>query len=526
MEKKPGKILIKEEEARKGLLGGAEAVFEAVATTYGPKGRNVLTEKGFGRPILTRDGVTVAKDIFFTDRLKNMGAQIVIEASEATNRIAGDGTSATTVYSYNLIKNGTRAIETGTHPMEVKESITKDSFVILEKLSELAIPVKEEQLENVATVSVGDPLIGKLIADALIYVGKDGGILTEKAPIAEVQREYIDGYYIQSGFTALQGGKKEIEDPWVIVSSKQITSVNAVNQLITKAYNAHGITSNDDINGFVQKSGKLPTFAFIGEFDEAAYIHIVSLINTGKIDAVVIKTPPQFGGLSKSLLEDVAVYAGCTPITDGTSLDSINKEYFGKVDKLVTNKSETTLFADNETDAVLKRIESIKEQLDVEEVDAVAEKLKDRLSKLEGKICIFKIGGSTETEKEELEFRIEDAINSTRNAFNEGIVPGGGVTLLELSRLDISETTRKSLHDTFKQLLINAGFEAEVKLREALDASYGLGFNLRESDKLVDVVASGVIDPVTVVREVIKNSTAAAGGELTVGSVIIFEDKE
>lgn len=526
MEKKQGKILISEEEARVGLLDGARAVYTAVSTTYGPRGRNALTEKGFGRPLLTRDGVTVAKDVFFSDRLKNMGAQLVIEGSEATNRVAGDGTSATCVFSYRLFENGDRAITSGVHPMTVKDMITQDSYKMLEKLNELAVPVKDDQLESVATVSVGDPLIGKLIADALIYVGKDGGILTEKAPIAEVEREYIDGYYIQSGFQALQGGKKEVEDPWVIVSSKPITSVNAVNQLITKAYVANGITDNDGIQQYVQRTGKVPTFAFIGEFSEAAYIQIVNLVSAGKIDAVVIKTPPQFGGLSKTLLEDIAIYAGCNPITEGTQLDSVDKTYIGTVDKLVTNKSETTLFADNETEAIIARIAQIKEQIEVEGAESVAEKLKDRLSKLEGKVCIFKIGGATETEKEELEFRIEDAINSTRNAYNEGIVPGGGVTLLELSKLDISDITRKALQSTFKQLLINAGFEAEVKLREALEAPYGKGYNLREGDKLVDVVKSGVIDPVTVPREVIKNSISAIGGALTIGAVLIFEDKE
>lgn len=521
-EKKVGKILIEADEARKGLLEGSRAASGAVGTTYGPKGRNVLTEKGFGRPVLTRDGVTVAKDVYFSDRLKNMGAQIIIEAAEATNRIAGDGTSATSVYSNFLFENGIKAINAGDHPMNVKESIVNDSYKLLEKLENLSIPVKKDQLEEVATVSVGDPLIGKLISEALIYVGKDGGILTEKAPISEVEREYIDGYYVQSGYQALQGGKKELEDPWVIVSSKRITSVNMINQIIMKVYAAEGIRNEQDL----QSRGKVPTFAFIGEFDEQAYIHITNLVNRGQIDAVIIKTPPQFGGMSKNLLEDIAIYAGCKPITESTHLDDLDKSFVGSVDKIVASKSETTIFSDNETKEILERVELLKKQIEEEPVDSLNEKLRDRLSKLEGKICIFKIGGSTETEKEELEFRIEDAINSTRNAYNEGIVPGGGVTLLELSKLDISEITRKSLRSTFKLLLDNAGFESEVKLREALDAPYGHGFNLRESDKLVDVVKSGVIDPVTVPREVIKNATSAIGGALTIGAVLIFEDKE
>lgn len=520
MEKKQGKILIQEDEALNGLLAGAFAVKIPVSTSYGPKGKNILTEKGFGRPVLTRDGVTIAKDVYFSDRLKNMGAQIIIEAAEATNRLAGDGTSATAVLACDLFENGVKAINAGQHPMEVREMITKDSYVLLEALEKLAIPVKEEQLEEVATVSVGDPLVGKLIAEALIHVGKDGGILTEKAPIAEVEREYIDGYYLQSGFTALQGGKKEIEDPYVLVSSKRITSATAVNDLITQTLLSKGMTQEK-----LQQSGKMPAFVFVGEFDETAYLTIVNHINSGRIDAIVIKTPPQFGGMSKNLLEDIAVYAGCVPITESTSRE-FNGSFVGHLDKVVTSKSESTLFADKETKAINDRIAVLKAQIEEEPADAVSEKLRDRLAKLEGKICIFKIGGATETEKEELEFRIEDAINSTRNAYNEGIVAGGGVTLLQLSKLDISDTYSKALQSTFKQLLINAGLEAEVKLREALEAPKGMGYNLREGDKLVDVVKEGVIDPVTVPREVIKNATSAIGGALTIGAVLIFQDEE
>lgn len=523
MEKKQGKILLDENGARSKFLEGAKAVYDGVATTYGPKGKNVLIEKSFGRPLLTRDGVTVAKDIYFSDRLKNMGAQIIIEAAETTNRIAGDGTSATSVFSYNLLEQSNKAIAGGMHPMEVKETITQDSYKVLERLEELSVPVKDEQLEEVATVSVGDSLIGKLIAEALLYVGKEGGILTEKSPLSEVEREYIDGYYIQSGFTALQGGKKELEDPWVIVSSKRITTVNAVNQLIMKTYASQGIKSDQDL----QSRGKIPTFAFIGEFDEAAYIHIANLINTGRIDAIVIKTPPQFGGMSKELLEDMAIYAKCKPITESTRTDAVDASYIGTVDKIVANKSEATMFADNETEAILARTKMLKEYIDSETMDATAEKLHDRLSKLEGKICIFKIGAPTETEKEELEFRIEDAINSTRNAYIEGIVPGGGATLLELSKLDVSPIYYTALRNTFKRLLGNAGFETEVKLREALDYEKpGYGYNLRKSDELVDVMKEGIIDPLTVVREVIKNSTSAIGGAVTIGSTIIYEDKE
>lgn len=528
-EKKEGRILLNEEETRAKLLEGAKATKDPVATSYGPKGKNFLLEKSFGRPILTRDGVTIARDVFFSDRAKNAGSQILLEAAETTNRIAGDGTSATTVLSYYLLKNGIKAINSGVHPMEVKDIITQDSYKMLDKLEELAIPVKDEQLKEVATVSSGDPLLGELIADAIHHVGRDGGILTEKSPINEVEREYIDGYYLQSGFTALQAGKKEIEEPSVVVTSKTLSSADQANQLIVTVMNVMGITKES-----MQQTGVRPRILFIGNIEEAAYMFIVNLINSGVIDAIILKTPPQYGNISKELLEDIAIYAGCEPITDTTNMRELTQQvapdkhispFIGTVKKVVANKSESTLFADNQTELVTERVNSLKEQIETEVVDGVSEKLKDRVAKLEGKIALFKIGGATDTEREEKEFRVEDAINSTRNAYNEGIVAGGGVTLLELSKLDVSDIYKKSLQSTFKQLLINANLPAEVKLDEALK-SQGKGYNLRESDKLVDVVKAGVIDPVVVTREVIKNATSAIGGAITIGGSLIFEDKE
>lgn len=514
-ETKENKELLLEDQIRTKILEGARDAYTATVVSYGPRGKNVLLEKGFGRPILSRDGVTIVRDVYFKDRAKNMGAQLIIEASETTNRIAGDGTTATVALSYHLLNNGIKAIASGIHPMVVKDSLIEDSRTILKKLEELAKPVKDEQLKEVATVSSGDPLIGELIADAILYVGKDGGIVTEKSPINEVEREYIDGYYLQSGFTALQGGKKEIIDPFVIISSKRITSSADMLEVITKAAKSQGVVP-----------GSVPKFLFIGNFEEAAYMTIVDGINRGMFDAVVLKTPPQFGEMGKSLLADIAMLAGCQPITDSTSLKNFDGSFVGKVDKVSASKSESTIFADREAEDVQVRIAELKEQIENEPVDAISEKLRDRLAKLEGKVALFRIGGATDTEREELEFRVEDAINSTRNAHNEGIVAGGGITLLELSKLDISDMFRDALRDTFKQLLLNANFPAELKLNEALNAKPGYGFNLRKSDELVDVVKDGVVDPVVVTREVIKNSSGAIGNALTVGGALIFTDSK
>lgn len=522
-EAKENRELLGEDDSREKLLQGAKAAFEAVVTSYGPKGKNLLIERGFGRPTLTRDGCTIVEQVFFSDRAKNMGAQLLAEASRSANNISGDGSSLTVVLAYHLLQESLKAIKAGTHPMVVKDIITKDSIKLLEKLEELTVPVKDSQLKEVATVSSGDPLIGELIADAVLHVGQDGGILTEKAPITEIEREYIDGYYLQSGFTALQGGKKELVDPYVIVSSKRLSSSADAVELLNGVMKANNL-----------QQGNIPRILFVGNFEDAAYQTIVNTINAGQIDAIIIKTPPMYGELGKELLADIALYAQCEPITDSVNLKNFvvvrdgqpYSSYIGVVDKVVANKSESTVFANNETEAIQVRIAEIKDQIDSEEIPAIAEKLRDRVAKLEGKICLFKIGAPTDTEKEELEFRIEDSINSTRHAYTEGIVAGGGVTLLELSRENISDIYRNALQSTFKELLRNANLPTETGLEKALNALKGHGYNLRKGEKLVDMIKEGIIDAAIVPREVIKNATSAIGGAVTVGASLIFTDKK
>lgn len=513
-EQKENRTLVYEDELRSKILEGAKAAYDAVSTTYGPKGRNVLLERGFGRPTFTRDGVTIVEQVYFSDRTKNMGAQALAEASRAANNVSGDGSSATVVFTYHLLDNAVKAVAAGQHPMDVSDTITKDCRVLLEALEKEVIAVKDEQLKDVATVSAGDPLIGQLIAEAILYVGQDGGILTEKAPITEIQREYIDGYYLQSGFTALAAGKKELIDPFVIVSSKRLTSsadaVDILNAIADLKLN--------------QAQRQIPRILFIGNFEDAAYQTIVNTINQGQIDAVIIKTPPMYGELGKYLLDDIALYANCSLITENTSLKAFNESYIGSVDKVVANKGESTIFANNDTEAVRTRIAEIKDQIASEEVPAFAEKLRDRVAKLEGKIAIFKIGAAVDSTKEELEYRIEDAINSTRHAHREGIVPGGGVTLLELSKLEVSNITKFALQSTFQQLLINANLPAELKLDEALKAKKGYGYNLRDSDKLVDVLKAGIADPYVVVREVITHASGMAAETIKVGLGIVYTD--
>lgn len=516
-DKKDNRVVIRGEEARKALIEGARKAYEAVTATYGPKGTNVMIEKPFGRPMTTRDGVSVARDTYFSDRPVNMGTQRVLEASETTNRVAGDGTTATVALTYHLLQRGCLAIAAGTHPMAIKKSLIEDSYKVLDKLSSLKKPVKKGQLRQVATISSGDPLLGKLISGAIERVGADGGIITEKAPVDDIGREFVDGYYLQSGFQALQAGKKELIDPFVIVAVRRLTSAADIADVLTKSLQSRG---------FNRQTDGIPRFLLIGNIEDAAYMTAVNFINQGKIDAVLIKTPPQFGDMGKQLLEDIATYAGCSPLTEGSSLRDIDQTFVGSIDKIVASKSESTLFADNSTEAVQVRIKEIKDQIKAEVVDAISEKLKDRVAKLEGKIALFRIGGATDTVKEEIEFRVEDAIHATRAAYNDGVVAGGGITLLELSKLDIGDSFKEALQDTFKQLLVNANLPAEIKLDEALKAPIGHGFNLREDGELVDMIKAGVIDPALVIEQIVKNATAAATDMLTCETLIVFEDRK
>lgn len=515
-EKKDGRIVVLGDDARANLVEGARKLYETVSASYGPKGRNIMVEKTFGKFMLTRDGVTIARETYFDDRGINMGTQILMEASETTNRIAGDGTSATVVLGYHLMRRGVQAIAAGTHEMDIRDQLLADREVLLKELDQIGKMPTKGQLQQVATVSSGDKALGELIAGAIEHVGVEGGIITEKAYTTGIEREYVDGYYLQSGFTALQEGRKELSDMHVIVTSRAITTGAEVLDLLTKTAETTGT-----------KPGVPMRLLFVGNIDGEAYNVIVENINAHTIDAIIIKTPPMFGDMGKQLLEDIAAYADCEPISDTTKLDNFDGKYIGTLKRARASKTDSTLFADGLTERAEQRIEYLKSQIENEIVEAILEKLKDRLAKLGGKIALFKIGGATDTSKEEVEFRVEDAINATRAAATSGVVSGGGATLLTLSKSKISETFKGALQDTFKQLLTNAGLAPDVYLFNLDEAPAGFGYDLRKGDgKQVNMVANGILDPKLVVEQVIINATQAAADALTTGVQITFIDKE
>lgn len=528
MTSKEGKLTLDEATGNAKFMEGAKAAYDFVTTTFGPRGKNVRLEKVFGRPVLTRDGVTAAREVYFSDRPKNLGAQAMIEASETSNRIAGDGTTVTIGLGYNLLKQGEQAIAAGIHPMEIADIYRRDERTILDRLDELSKPAtgtklndkgklpKDSQLVQVATISSGSPQLGELIAETIARVGPDGGVMVEKAPLEDIEREYIDGYYLQSGFQALQGGKKEMLEPLVIVFNKRIASAADIGDILGRAAAAKGLEPGKDIFKFL----------LIGNVDTAAYDQVVQLLNARQVDAIILKTPPHFGEMGKELLEDIAIYCGCTSVGEGTKTKEIGLAHIGYVNRVVANKSEATLFSDKTTERMEMRVSELKDQIASESVDAILERLRDRVAKLEGKIALFKIGGATETEKEELEFRVEDALQSTRAAHRHGVVAGGGATMLELSKAKVGAYYQRALQETVKKLFLNARPNgAEVLLKEALALPTGQGFNLRTNDDVpVDMVKAGILDATLVISEAIRNATSVAAENLKVGATSVFED--
>lgn len=520
---KDNKLLYFDKDVREAMTQGFKQVYKAVTKTYGPRGTNVQIEKTYGRPVLTRDGVTVAKEVYSSVRTENMGMQLLLEGSETTNRIAGDGTTATVAVAYWLYALALEQVAAGRNQMDLRAEILDDSYKLLETLSTLSKDVAKGQLQQVATVSSGDEVLGQLIAEAVDKVGADGGIITEKAPISGVDREYVEGYYLQQGFTAIETGKKALDNPYIVVSAKPLSSAMDAIELITKVATLAHQEQGTDMN---QPLSEPLRIAFFGEIEGQAYNTIVANIGKGVIDGTITKTPPM-GDLGVQYLEDLAVYCGGKSITPGESLADIDTSYVGRADKVVATVMDTTVFGGrNIPEDLAARVSEIKDRLSTEEIDALAEKLRDRLSKLENKIAKFRIGGATETEKEEKEFRIEDAIQATRAAASNGVVAGGGVTLVELSKADVGQIWQGALQNTFKRLLQNANLPVEVKLNEILGAKYPQGFNLKSDDKLTDVVKAGVLDPTLVVEQIIENAASVAGNAITTDTMITFQNRE
>ena len=500
-------------DVRSKLLSGAEKMYEAVSNTYGPAANNALLELPFGDPVLTRDGVTVAKRVsssmaVLEDRIENMAARVLYQASEKTNKTAGDGTTATVVLARNLLKPAHRLVVAGDNAMVLKKQLELDSRTVISWIKSKSKAATNEQLLQVATVSSGDKNVGRLVAETLEEVGAEGGITIreQQYPVLDVER--INGYYFDKGFFALNGAV-EYEEPHILVTQKKLTSATdmiAVLQLI----------ANDSNKRLV----------IVGDVAGDAQNVFLNNVMRSVIEGAII--PPMAYGQDGMLwMQDVATYVNAKVMLDGDAFTKLTMDSLGTAERVQVNQERAIMFGGaGDKKAIVDRAAEIKSQAEKETSAHTKEQLEKRYSKLVGKIAIINVGGATPTEMEELRFRVEDAIEAVKSAMADGIVPGGATTLARASELDITPLFKSALQETFKKLFENAAEPADYRLQQVIKSDWGFGFNLRErTDEPIDLNEAGIWDATRSVVQIVENATSAAGALLTTNVTVTIEDK-
>ena len=522
------KQLVFNEAARRGLKEGVDTVANAVKTTLGPKGRNVALARKFGAPTVTHDGVTVAKEIELEDPYANMGAQLFKEAAMRTNDVAGDGTTTATVLAQAMVTEGLRNVAAGANPMQIKRGIEMATKVVVEEIRKLARNVEgREEIAQVATISAADEAIGTLIADVMDKVGKDGVITVEDSKSLEFETEYVEGMQFDRGYISpyfmsnAETMTAEIEDPYILVTDKKISAAQDLVPILEK----------------LVQMGKREVVVIAEDVDGEALATLVLNKLRGMFNCLAIKAPG-FGDRRKAMLQDIAVLTGATVISDdiGKKLESITISDLGRAGKVVSTKDDTTLIEGAGDTAEIKgRIDQIRAQIDTTTSDYDREKLQERLAKLAGGVAIIRVGAATEVELKEKKHRVEDALSATRAAVEEGIVPGGGVTLIHartaLSKVEVDAGTdiatgvrivEHALGEPLKQLARNAGEDGAVVIREIERNSDGkkmIGYNVLTGE-YVDMIKAGIIDPAKVTRAAVENAASIAAMILTTEALI------
>lgn len=506
------KNILTGDEARAKIVAGAHKMYETVSATYGPAGGNVILGMPYGDATLTRDGVTVAKRTILPDRAEDDAAAILRQASEKTNRTAGDGTTATIVLGYHLFKNGHTRIVAGESGMLLKKQITEDSRKVIDFLKATAVPAAGHLLD-VATVSAGDPAIGALVADTLEDIGTNGGITIREQNYPTVDVEKIGGYYFDKGFFALNQ-QIELQKPLIFVTNKQIASNDDIIPLLSHVIN-----------------GDNKSLVIIGDLrmNSDAMNTLMRNVLESKLNAIVVP-PPAFNDEALLFMQDIALYVGARLFLPGEDPKSIkgNQEYFGTADRVVATQDSAIIFKGNgiEEDINLRVIE-LTSQIAKEKSSHRKDQLEQRLAKLTGKIAIVNVGGSTPTEMEELRYRVEDAIEATKSAMADGVLPGGATMLVRASELDISPLFKNALLDSFRKLMNNAAEPADYRLEQVRRADPNYGFNLRAmTDEPIDLAEAGIFDAARSVIQTVENATSAAGSLLTVNTIVDPIDRD
>ena len=520
------KQVVHGEESRAAILRGVNQLADAVKVTLGPKGRNVVIDKKFGSPTITKDGVTVAKEIELKDVLENMGAQMVREVASKTSDVAGDGTTTATVLAQAIFKEGVRTVAAGANPMALKRGIDKAVEKVIEEIHKFAQPVSGDSIAQVGTVSAnGDTKIGGIIAQAMEKVGKDGVITVEESKTMDTTLDVVEGMQFDRGYlspyfvTDPERMEAVLENPYILINEKKVSSMKDLLPILEQ----------------VAKLGK-PLLIIAEDVDGEALATLVVNKLRGTLNVAAVKAPG-FGDRRKAMLEDIAVMTGGKVISDdmGVKLESITVEDLGQAVKITIDKDNTTIVdGGGEGSAIEGRVKLIRNQVEETSSDYDKEKLQERLAKLVGGVAVIKVGAATETEMKEKKARVEDAMHATRAAVEEGIVAGGGVALVRASRvLDDFKTdaedadeqigvtiVRRALEEPLRQIAQNAGQEGAVivgKVRENDSPNYG--FNAA-SEKFEDLVAAGVIDPAKVTRTALQNAASIAGLMLTTEAMI------
>jgi chaperonin GroEL len=530
------KRVIYGEDARAKLKAGVDKLANAVKVTLGPRGREVIIEKKWGSPLVTKDGVTVAKEIELKDPYENMGAQLVKEVASKTSDVAGDGTTTATVLAQAIFTEGLKAIASGANPMDLKRGIDRAVSVVVEEIKKLSIPVSgRREIEQVATVSANnDQNIGKIIADAMEAVGKDGVITVEESKSAETTLETVQGMQFDRGYLSpyfiTNPDKMEcvLEEPYILIYEKKISNVKDLLPVLEQ----------------VVRAGR-PIVIIAEDVEAEALATLVVNHLKGVIRACAVKAPG-FGQRRKDYLQDIAILTNGTAITEelGIKLESITLDMLGRADKVIVDKDNTTIVGGKGSkEAIQARIEQIRKQIQETTSDYDREKLQERLAKLSGGVAIIRVGAATEAEMKEKKARVEDAVHATKAAVEEGIVPGGGVALVRasevLDNLSVDnpdqqmgvDIVKRACRAPLRQIAANAGFEGYVVLEKviALGKEKGVNYGFDASvGEYKDMVEAGIIDPTKVVRTAIMNAASVAGTMLTAEALVaeIPEEKK
>ena len=520
-----------DDDARERVLGGAKALYDAVKVTYGPKGNNVVIAKGYGGPTVTHDGVTVAESVELPEEDDDtlgykVGAELIKQAASKLNKAAGDGTTTVTVLTYNILKEANRLIAAGHNPQELRRGIEEAGREVIAKLDDLSESIEGNtaRVAEVATISAGDETIGKLIADVIAKVGKEGVVTVEAGQGLEMEAEVVEGFSLDRGwaspFFVTDAGRQEavFEKPSVVITDKKISTAAELLPLIEK----------------LAQAGKKDIVLIADEVDGEALSILVLNKLKGVLNTVVVKAP-SFGDRRKDVMADIASLTGGQVISEdqGLTFENVGLEVVGSARKVIVGKDETTIIeGTGHGDAIASRITQIMSQAENASSEYDKEQFEKRAAALSGKVAVIKVGGATETEIDEKKFRVDDAVAATKAALAEGIVAGGGVTLVNLSAGISTEGAdsvaagrsilKNALRQPFLQITANAGLNSEALLAQVETGKPGYGVNVMNPEKgLIDVKKAGVIDPARVTKEAVQNAVSIASTAATMGALVV-----